>query len=108
MKLKALANLCSKKEFYDLMEQLDHLALQRMTGYFTEKYPATDPFMVIRSLAWFKYAETERDPISLNGTTWAAVKAKVSRGGIRALKIVSEEMHLCRKRMDAPLRDITR
>jgi hypothetical protein len=80
MKLNTLANLCSKKDFYDLMELLDHLELQWMIGYFTEKntrrwiHPT-----VIRSLGWFKDAETEPDPISLNGTTRAAVKAKVSR-----------------------------
>lgn len=78
MKLKALVNRGSKKDFYDIMELLDHLELQRMIGYFTKKYPATDPFTVIRSLAWFEDAETEPDPISLNGTTWAAVKARVS------------------------------
>lgn len=78
MKLNAFANRGSKKDFYDMVELLNHLTLPQMIGYFAEKYPATDPFTVIRSLAWFEDAETEPDPISLNGTTWAAVKAKVS------------------------------
>jgi hypothetical protein len=78
MKLKALANRGSKKDFYDMVELLDHLSLPQMISYFAEKYPDTDPFTVIRSLAWFEDAEAEPDPISLKGVTWAAVKAKVS------------------------------
>jgi predicted nucleotidyltransferase component of viral defense system len=78
MKLNAIANRGSKKDFYDMVELLDHLALPQMILYFTEKYPATDPFTVIRSLAWFEDAEAEPDPISLKGVTWTVVKAKMS------------------------------
>lgn len=78
MKLNALANRGSKKDFYNIAELLDHLGLQRMLGYFVGKYPATDPFTVIQSLAWFEDAELEPEPISLKGVTWTAVKAKVN------------------------------
>ena len=54
VKLNAFANRGSKKDFYDVMELLDYLALQRMIGYFTEKYPAMDPFPVIGNLDWFE------------------------------------------------------
>ena len=52
--LNAFANRGSKKDFYDVIELLDHLALQRMSGYFTGKYSATDPFTVIGNLDWFE------------------------------------------------------
>jgi len=76
MKLNALANRGSKKDFFDLAELLDHLTIQRMIGWFTEKYPSTDPFTVIRSLAWFEDAEQEPDPVALTGITWSKVKVK--------------------------------
>lgn len=84
MKLNAIANRGSKKDFFDLVELMNHLPVQRMIGCFSEKYPATDPFTVIRSLAWFEDAEIEPAPVSLNGMTWEVVKAKVS-GGIAEL-----------------------
>ena len=78
MKLNALANRGSKKDFFDLARLLDQFALPQMIVFFSEKYPATDPFTVIRSLAWFDDAEMEPDPLSLTGATWDSVKARVS------------------------------
>lgn len=78
MKLNAIANRGSKKDFFDLAELLAHFTIQRMIGFFSEKYPSTDPFTVIRSLAWFEDAEMEPDPISLAGLTWDEVKARAS------------------------------
>ena len=74
MKLNAIANRGSKKDFFDLAELLGHFTIQEMIGFFTDKYPSTDPFTVIRSLAWFEDAELEPDPIALAGQTWIKVK----------------------------------
>ena len=49
-----------------------------MIGFFTGKYPSSDPFTVIRNLAWFEDAEAEPDPVALDGRTWAVV---ISRTG---------------------------
>lgn len=70
MKLNAIANRGSKKDFFDLVELLKYLPIQKMLGFFGTKYPSTDPFTVIRSLAWFDDAESEPDPVALNGLTW--------------------------------------
>ena len=72
--LNALANRGSKKDFYDLAELLEHFTLPMMLDFFSRKYPASDPFMVIRSLAWFDDAELEPAPLTLNGRDWAGVK----------------------------------
>lgn len=76
MKLNAIANRGAKKDFFDLAELLDHFTLQRMIGFFMAKYPATDSFTVIRSLAFFDDAELEPDPVPLTGLTWGKVKAR--------------------------------
>lgn len=78
MKLNAIANRGSKKDFFDMAELLDHFTIERMLGFFTGKYPSTDAFTVIRSLAWFEDAEMEPDPIPLTGLTWEDVKARAS------------------------------
>lgn len=84
MKLNALANRGSKKDFYDLAELLDHYTLPQMLDFFTQKYRASDPFTVIRSLAWFDDAELEPAPIALNGRDWTNVKraARKAVGGL--------------------------
>lgn len=76
MKLNAIANRGAKKDFFDLAELLDHFTRPRMIGFFMAKYPATDSFTVIRSLAFFDDAELEPDPIPLTGLTWSKVKAR--------------------------------
>ena len=78
MKLNAIANRGSKKDFYDMAELLKHFSLIDMLGFFSRKYPNTDPFAVIRSLAWFEEAEKEPDPIPMLGQTWESVKRIVS------------------------------
>lgn len=74
MKLNAIANRGSKKDFYDMAELLKHFTLGEMLGFFAGKYPRTDPFAVIRSLAWFEEAEQEPDPIPMLGQRWDEVK----------------------------------
>jgi predicted nucleotidyltransferase component of viral defense system len=74
MKLNAIANRGSKKDFYDLAELLRHYTIRQMIEFFSGKYPSTDPFTVIRSLAWFEDAEQEPDPLPRNAITWDEVK----------------------------------
>lgn len=78
MKLNAVANRGSKKDFYDLVELLKHHTLREMLGFFSVKYPNTDPFVAVRSLAWFEDAEQEPDPISRVDQTWIEVKKILS------------------------------
>lgn len=84
MKLNAITNRGTKKDFFDLAELLKHFSIRQMLGFFAEKYPATDPFTVIRSLAWFDDAEMEPDPLPMTGWTWDAVKAR-ARDAVAAL-----------------------
>ncbi len=74
MKLNAIANRGSKKDFYDMAELLQHYPLSAMLGFFSRKYPNTDPFAVVRSLSFFEEAEQEPDPILMLGQTWETVK----------------------------------
>lgn len=77
MKLNAIANRGSKKDFYDVAELLEHHTLPELLDFFASKYRASDTFTVIRSLVWFEDAEQEPDPVSMAGKTWEDVKARV-------------------------------
>jgi hypothetical protein len=79
MKLNAIANRGSKKDFYDLAELLHHHTLDEMLRFFSAKYPATDPFAVIRSLAWFEDAELEPDPVPLTAQSWEQIKQQMTK-----------------------------
>lgn len=85
MKLNAISNRGSKKDFYDIVALLEHFSLSEMIGYYQEKYHPATLLMVIRSLAWFDDADAEPDPISLRGDTWPDVMAKIS-SAIRTLQ----------------------
>lgn len=78
MKLNAISNRGSKKDFYDIAALLDHFPLQSMINHFQAKYHPASLMMVIRSLSWFEDADAEPDPVSLRNDTWPAVIHKVS------------------------------
>lgn len=78
MKLNAIANRGSKKDFHDLATLLDRFSLESMLGWYRVKYQPAGLMMVVRSLAWFEDAEAEPDPVNLNGRGWEAVKDIVS------------------------------
>lgn len=77
MKLNAIANRGSKKDFFDLCELLKRHSLSEMLEFFEMKYRNSDRFIVLRSLAWFEDAEIEPDPLSLTGLAWGEVKKTI-------------------------------
>ncbi|MCX6878481.1 MAG: nucleotidyl transferase AbiEii/AbiGii toxin family protein [Verrucomicrobia bacterium] len=78
MKLNAITNRGSKKDFFDLAMLLERRTLPELLEACCRKYSASNKFMVIRSLAWFDDAEAEPDPESLTNLSWPAVKATIS------------------------------
>lgn len=84
MKLNAVANRGSKKDFFDLYELLKHFSLDEMVADFELKYRNSDRFIVLRSLAWFDDAALEPDPVSLTGTSWTQVRQRI----VKALREV--------------------
>lgn len=78
MKLNAISNRGSKKDFYDIAALLAHFPLEWMIGQYQMKYRPASLMMVVRSLAWFNDADAEPDPVSLCGDTWPNVMNKIS------------------------------
>ncbi|MCH7226351.1 nucleotidyl transferase AbiEii/AbiGii toxin family protein [Haloferula sp. A504] len=78
MKLNAIANRGSKKDFFDLVRILEERGLEEALDLFERKYSNTDRFVAARSLAWFEDAEGEPDPVAPAGPTWTEVKQCVT------------------------------
>ena len=77
MKLSAITNRGTKKDFIDLYELLDHFTLEQMFGFYREKYTDAIPFMTLKSLTWFEDAEEDPMPFMLRDYSWDDVKEKI-------------------------------
>ncbi len=79
MKVNAVTNRGSKKDFSDLLLLYEQgLSLEKSLEYFCQKYGDAGRFLAIRSLNWFDDAEQEPDPQYLNGWTWHHVRDRIS------------------------------
>ena len=77
MKFNAIARRGVKKDFWDVVELLNHYSLSQMVKFFKAKYPNHDIFHVVRSLVYFEDAEAQKDPDPLKEVTWEQVKIRM-------------------------------
>lgn len=74
MKLQALSNRFSKKDFWDIAFLLNSYSLSEMLEIFKSKFPQIDTGYIIHSLTNFEEAENEPQPITLIPKTWEEIK----------------------------------
>lgn len=79
MKLNAIANRGSKKDFWDFAELLEHFSRDEMLEFYSAKYPDDSLWNVGRSLCYFDDAEGQPDPRDLRGREWTEVKHTIGR-----------------------------
>ncbi|MDD4735031.1 MAG: nucleotidyl transferase AbiEii/AbiGii toxin family protein [Kiritimatiellae bacterium] len=79
MKLNAIANRGSKKDFWDYAALLDHFSIQQMLSFFEEKYRTANVWHVEKSLLYFDDAENDPDPVDFTGQSWDAVKKRIRK-----------------------------
>ena len=77
MKLNAIANRGSKKDFWDCAELLQQYTREELLGFCGEKYQGDSLWNVEKSLCYFDDAEKEPDPRDLRGQTWEQVKGTI-------------------------------
>lgn len=77
MKLSAVTNRGSRKDFFDLNRLLDEFSLGELLDFYSRKFSGHDRFMVIRALTYFEDAENEPDPVMLSAVNWATVKQSI-------------------------------
>ncbi len=79
MKLQALSNRFSKKDFWDVEFLLKEISLEKMLKIFKLKFPPIDTGYIIHSLTNFETADSEEDPVCLIPETWDNVKENLKQ-----------------------------
>lgn len=77
MKLAAITNRGTKKDFIDMYFLLKHFSLKEMLGYYKTKYNTDSIYNVIRSLVYFADAENDPMPKMYIPTIWDEVKSTI-------------------------------
>lgn len=82
MKLNAIVNRGSKKDFWDLAELLDRFSPDEIFELYAAKYRKENLWIAERSILYFDEAESQPDPGDLRGRSWEKVKS-IIRAKIR-------------------------
>lgn len=77
MKLAAITNRGTKKDFIDMYFLLQHFSLNEMLGYYKTKYNTNSIYNVIRSLVYFADAENDPMPKMYIPVIWDEVKSTI-------------------------------
>lgn len=78
MKLAAITNRGTKKDFIDFHFLLQHYSFQDLIGFYRQKYSDAEMFPVIKSLTYFEDAETDPMPVMLSPVKWEDVKHRIN------------------------------
>jgi predicted nucleotidyltransferase component of viral defense system len=77
MKIAAITNRGSKKDFYDLNKLLEIFSLQQILDFYTKKFTNSSVFFALKSIVYFDDAEEQEDPIMFDLTSWNDVKVNI-------------------------------
>jgi predicted nucleotidyltransferase component of viral defense system len=79
MKLQAIENRKSKKDFWDIDLLITQYGLPEMLRIFHAKFPNIDPGYLIHNLVDFENAELQMDPDTIVEKSWEEIKANIVR-----------------------------
>ncbi len=83
MKLSAIARRGSKKDFYDIYFLLQEYNIDKILGFYLQKYPNKELFHIVKSLVYFGDADFEPQPKLLHDIEWKEVKSCISSLSLR-------------------------
>lgn len=80
MKISAILRRAVKKDFWDIVELLNHYTLDEVIHFYETKYPNEQVLISIpRALTYFDEAENSPNPDCLQGLSWEDVKSKIRK-----------------------------
>lgn len=80
MKISAILRRAVKKDFWDIVELLNHYTLDEVIHFYETKYPNEQVLISIpRALTYFDEAESSPDPDCLQGLSWEDVKSIIRK-----------------------------
>jgi len=86
MKLKAIAQRGSKKDFFDIHFLMDQLQLETMISLFQQKFKMHEVFHIVKSLTYFEDAEQSANPVVFDkSVTWQKVKNSIN-GAVKKME----------------------
>ena len=77
MKMAAITNRGSKKDFIDFYFLLNHFSLKEIIDFYLGKYPDASAFLACKSLVYFADADIQVMPKMLVPTDWEEVKKTI-------------------------------
>jgi predicted nucleotidyltransferase component of viral defense system len=77
MKISAITNRGTKKDFWDLYFLLQQYSLADLLNFYEKKYPDSSRFLALKSLLYFEDAEEDVDPQALIPVTWDHIKTVI-------------------------------
>ena len=86
MKINAVTNRGTRKDFVDVARLLVDHSLEEMFSWYRMKYPEANPALAVRSLAYFADAETMPMPRMLIPFDWEEAKERI-RAAVRELVV---------------------
>ena len=84
MKVNAITNRGTRKDFVDMARLLDDYSLEDIFSWYREKYPTANPALAMRSMSYFVDAETMPMPRMLIPFDWEGAKDRI-RVAVREL-----------------------
>ncbi len=77
MKISAITNRGTKKDFIDLFFLLKKFSMNQIMEWYKQKYPDAVLFSTIKSLTYFDDAEHEPMPTMLCDCSWELIKEEI-------------------------------
>lgn len=77
MKISAIVNRGTKKDFIDLYFLLKEFSLRHILNLYMQKYPDGSEFIAIKSLSYFEDAEQDPMPYMFDDVSWEEIKSVI-------------------------------
>lgn len=77
MKLAAVTNRGTRKDFVDVYFLLQKHSLQQLLDWYSEKFPDGNDYLVLRSLVYFEDAELDSMPNMLTPIVWEEIRQTI-------------------------------
>ena len=79
MKVTAIIGRGTKKDFIDLFYLLKRFSLEKIFGFYQEKYPDGSMFLALKSLSYFNDADSDPMPYMFTKDTWDNIKDSIKK-----------------------------
>jgi len=77
--MAAITGRGRKRDFSDIYFLLKYFSLAEMLDMFTQKYPDSNRFLVVKSLNYFEDAEEDEDPVFFQQADWKTIRKTLDK-----------------------------